>query len=87
MPAGYALQWSGQFENMLRVRAAAQGCGAADAFNHIHTALHKHKKHRQNRHCDARGAVFADWGYMVFVYSRLQYLDSGLGRNDSPDGA
>jgi Cu(I)/Ag(I) efflux system membrane protein CusA/SilA len=68
-------------------QGTAKGRGAADASNHIHTALHKHKEYRQDRYRDAGGAVLADWGYMVPVYSRLQHLDSGLGGDDSPDGA
>ncbi len=49
----------------------AKGRNPADAFNHIHTALHKHKEHRQDRHRDACGAFFADWRGMVPLYTGL----------------
>ena len=42
LPPGYVLQWSGQYENMIRVSRAAQGRRAHHAGPDLRPAVHQH---------------------------------------------
>ena len=85
-PPGYSLQWSGQYENMLRVRERLKIVIPLTLFIIFMLLYMNTKSRRQDRHRHAGRAVLADRRDLVAVSPRLQYLDRGLGRDDRPDG-
>ena len=80
LPPGYVLQWSGQYENMLRVRERLKivvpiTLGLIFVLLYVNT-----KSALQGRARDGRRAVLGDRRDLALLPARLQRLDRRLGR-------
>ena len=60
LPTRYALQWSGQYENLARVKERLKLVDPADAVPDRRAALPQHRLSREDLDRPPRGAVFRD---------------------------
>ena len=86
LPTGYALQWSGQYENMMRVRERLQDRRADHHLPDLRSAVHEHQVRREGDDRHARGAVLRRRRGVAAVSPRLQHLDRRVGGHDRPHG-
>ena len=77
---GYTLEWSGQYENMLRVRERLKLVVPLTIADHLRAALPEHALVREDRDRAAGGALLRGRRGLADVRARLQRLDRGLGR-------
>ena len=86
LPVGYALEWSGQYENMQRVTRAAEARGAVHALPDPLPPLRQHEVAGEDAHRRPRRALLRDRRGLAPLGARLQRLDRGLGGHDRPHG-
>ena len=86
LPAGYSLDWSGQYENMLRVRERLKIVVPLTLFLIFFLLYMNTKSAVKTADRHARRAVLAGRRGVAAVGARLQHLDRGLGRHDRPHG-
>ncbi len=79
LPKGSYIEWSGQYENEARARAAAADRRPRRAAGDLHAALHDLRLVPGGGPCAARGAVRAVGRPLSPLCPRLQLLGGGLG--------
>ena len=85
LPPGYSLQWSGQYENMLRVRERLKVVIPLTLFL-IFVLLYMNTKSLVKTGIVMLAVPFSLVGASGSCISRLQYLHRGLGGDDRADG-
>ena len=81
LPPGYNIFWSGQYEYMLRAKAAPADGRAADAAHHHAHHLSEHALAAQDRHRAAGRAVLARRRLLDALSAALQFERGRLGRH------
>ena len=87
LPAGYSLVWSGQYENMLRVRERLKIVVPDHAVPDLRPALHEYQIDVESDDRHAGRSLLPDRRRLAHVDPRLQHLDRRLGRHDRADGS
>ena len=82
LPPGYVLQWSGQYENMLRVRERLQDRRAGHAGADLRAPVHEHEVGVQGGPGHAGRALLRHRGRLALLRPGLQRLDCRLGGHD-----
>ena len=86
LPAGYSLEWSGQYENMLRVRERLKLVVPVTLFLIFFLLYLNTKSGVKAGDRAAGGAVLGGRRGLADVAARLQRLDRGLGGDDRAHG-
>jgi Cu(I)/Ag(I) efflux system membrane protein CusA/SilA len=86
LPPGYAMVWSGQYENMLRVKERLKLVVPLTLVLIFFAAVREHQVGLQVGAGDAGGAVLGDRRGVAVLSARLQRVDRGLGRDDRAPG-
>jgi AcrB/AcrD/AcrF family len=85
VPTGYSMSWSGQYENMLRVKERLKLILPLTLVL-IFALLYKYEVRLQGQRRDASSAVLLGRRGLVVVGARLQRVDRRLGRADRAHG-
>ena len=86
LPTGYSLVWSGQYENMLRVRERLKIVVPDHPVSDLCPAVHEHQIGDESINRHACGSILTDRRRLAHVDPRLQHFDCRLGRHDRTDG-
>ncbi len=87
VPPGYSMSWSGQYENMLRVRERLKFILPVTLFLIFGLLFLNTRSRGEGGHRAARSPLLRDRRRVAALAARVQRLHRGLGGDDRPHGA